>query len=61
MLKMTKLQEIVNRRFIAAIRELVRVRKLQVNTPGVQFNTQINALRENVPYGRCTSLPALIL
>jgi hypothetical protein len=38
-----KWQESANRRFLCAIRELARVRKLQKNnTPGVQFNTQIN-------------------
>jgi hypothetical protein len=38
-----KWQESANRRFLSAIRELARVRKLQKNnTPGVQFNTQIN-------------------
>jgi len=37
-----KWQESVNRRFLSAIRELARVRKLQKNTPAVQFNTQIN-------------------
>ena len=37
-----KWQESANRRFLSAIRELARVRKLQNNSPGVQFNTQIN-------------------
>jgi hypothetical protein len=37
-----KWQESANRRYLSAIRELARVRKLQSNTPGVQFNTQIN-------------------
>jgi hypothetical protein len=46
MLQMTKLQESVNRRFLGAIRELARVRKLQANTPAVQFNTQINVQRD---------------
>ena len=36
-------QEGANRRYLAAIRELARVRKLQSSTPGVQVNnTQIN-------------------
>ena len=35
-------QESANRRFLSATRELARVRKLQKNTPAVQFNTQIN-------------------
>jgi hypothetical protein len=37
-----KWQESANRRFLSAIRELARVRKLQSNTPGIQYNTQIN-------------------
>jgi hypothetical protein len=37
-----KWQESANRRFLSAIRELARVRKLQNKTPTVQFNTQIN-------------------
>ena len=37
-----KWQESANRRFLSAMRELARVRKLQNNTPAVQFNTQIN-------------------
>jgi hypothetical protein len=35
-------QEAANRRYLAAIRELARVRKLQSNMPSVQVNTQIN-------------------
>jgi hypothetical protein len=34
--------ESAHRRYLSAIRELARVRKLQNNTPGVQVNTQIN-------------------
>jgi len=34
--------ESANRRYLSSIRELARVRKLQNNTPSVQFNTQIN-------------------
>jgi hypothetical protein len=34
--------ESYHRRYLASIRELARVRKLQSNTPSVQFNTQIN-------------------
>jgi hypothetical protein len=34
--------ESANRRYLSSIRELARVRKLQNNTPDVQFNTQIN-------------------
>jgi hypothetical protein len=37
-----KWQESASRRFLCAIRELARVRKLQSNTPGIQYNTQIN-------------------
>ena len=37
-----KWQESATRRFLSAIRELARVRKLQTNPPSVQFNTQIN-------------------
>jgi hypothetical protein len=39
-------QETANKRYLAAIRELARLRKLQINTPGVSFNTQINVRRE---------------
>jgi hypothetical protein len=35
-------QESANRRYLAAIRELARARKLQSNTPSVQVNTQVN-------------------
>jgi|SRR5215212_6094151 len=42
LLKTVKMQESAHRRYLAAIRELARVRKLQANTPGIQFNTQIN-------------------
>ena len=45
LLQMAKLQESVNRRYLAAIKTLAQVRKLQANTPGVQFNTQVNVLR----------------
>jgi hypothetical protein len=41
-IKMCKIQESVNRRYLAAIKTLAQVRKLQANTPAVQFNTQIN-------------------
>ena len=41
-LQMVKGQESANRRYLAAIRELARVRKLQVGAPAVQYNTQIN-------------------
>jgi hypothetical protein len=41
-IQMCKIQESANRRYLAAIKTLAQVRKLQANTPGVQFNTQIN-------------------
>jgi len=39
---MSKILESATRRYLAAIQTLARVRKLQSNTPGVQYNTQIN-------------------
>ena len=44
-IQMCKVQESVNRRYLAAIKTLVRVRKLQANMPGIQYNTQINVGR----------------
>ncbi len=41
-LQMSKILESATRRHFAAIQTLARVRKLQNNTPGVQYNTQIN-------------------
>jgi hypothetical protein len=41
-IQMCKIQESVNRRYLAAIKTLAQVRKLQANTPAVQYNTQIN-------------------
>jgi hypothetical protein len=41
-----KWQESANRRYLSAIRELAWVRKLQSNTPGVQYNSQINVSPE---------------
>ena len=35
-----------HRRYLAAIKSLAQVRRLQSNTPGVQFNTQINVSPE---------------
>jgi len=43
-LKMLKWQESANCRYLAAIRELARVRKLQATAPPVQVNTQVNVL-----------------
>jgi hypothetical protein len=45
-LKMLKWQESANSRYLAAIRELARVRKLEAGTPAVQYHTQVNILRE---------------
>jgi hypothetical protein len=39
-----KMQESAHRRYLAAIRELARVRKLQAGAPALQVNTQINIL-----------------
>jgi hypothetical protein len=46
LLQMVKVQESVNRRYLAAIKTLAQVRKLEANTPGIQFNTQINVGRK---------------
>jgi hypothetical protein len=40
----SRILESATRRYLAAIRELARVRKLQTGTP-VQVNTQVNVLR----------------
>ena len=45
MIQMCKIQESTHRRYLAAVKALAQVRKLQANTPGVQFNTQVNVLR----------------
>jgi hypothetical protein len=37
-------QESANARFLAAVRELARVRKLEATAPPVQVNTQVNVL-----------------
>jgi hypothetical protein len=42
LLQMVTIQESAHRRYLAAIRTLAQVRKLQANTPAVQVNTQIN-------------------
>jgi hypothetical protein len=49
MLQMVKLQESAHRRFLASVQTLARVRKLQVNTPGIQVNTQINLTERQDP------------
>ncbi len=38
-------QESANSRFLAAVRELARLRKLQATAPPVQVNTQVNVLQ----------------
>jgi hypothetical protein len=45
LIQMCKIQESTSRRYLAAIKTLAQVRKLQANTPGVQVNTQVNVLR----------------
>jgi hypothetical protein len=42
LLQQSKILESATRRHMQAIQTLARVRKLQANAPGVQFNTQIN-------------------
>lgn len=42
LLQQSKILESATRRHMQAIQTLARVRKLQANTPAVQFNTQIN-------------------
>jgi hypothetical protein len=42
LLQQSKILESATRRHMQAINTLARVRKLQADTPGVQFNTQIN-------------------
>jgi hypothetical protein len=37
-------QESANSRFLAAVRELARLRKLEATAPPVQVNTQVNVL-----------------
>jgi hypothetical protein len=41
LLQMARLHESASRLYLAAIEKLARVRKLQANTPGIQFNTPI--------------------
>ncbi len=45
LLRLVRFQESAQRRFLAAIKTLAQVRKLQANTPGIQLNTQINVGR----------------
>ena len=44
-LQMSRILESATRRYLAAIRELARVRKLEATAPPVQVNTQVNILR----------------
>jgi hypothetical protein len=44
-IQMCKIQENTSRRYLAAIKTLAQVRKLQASKPHVQFNTQVNVLR----------------
>jgi hypothetical protein len=41
---MSKILESATRRYLAAIQTRARVRKLQSNAPGIQYNTQINVV-----------------
>ena len=44
-LQMSRILESATRRYLATIRELARVRKLQAGAPPAQVNTQVNILR----------------
>jgi hypothetical protein len=44
-IQQSRILESATRRYLAAIRELARVRKLQAGTPPVQVNTQVNILQ----------------
>jgi len=44
-IQQSRILESATRRYLAAIRELARVRKLQAGTPPVQVNTQVNVVR----------------
>ena len=46
-LQMLRWQESANRRYLAGIRELARVRKLEAGSPAMQVNTQVNILRSS--------------
>ena len=45
LLQQSRILEGATRRYLAAIRELARVRKLQAGAPPVQVNAQVNILR----------------
>jgi hypothetical protein len=44
-IQQSRILESATRRYLAAIKELARVRKLQAGTPPVQVNTQVNILQ----------------
>jgi hypothetical protein len=44
-IQQSRILESATRRYLASIRELARVRKLQAGTPPVQVNTQVNVVR----------------
>jgi hypothetical protein len=44
-IQQSRIVESATRRYLASIRELARVRKLQVGTPPVQVNTQVNVVQ----------------
>jgi hypothetical protein len=46
LIQQSKILESATRRLMQAIQTLARIRKLLASTPGVQFNTQINVLRD---------------
>jgi hypothetical protein len=45
LIQQSRILDAATRRYLAAIRELARVRKLQATAPPVQVNTQVNVLR----------------
>jgi hypothetical protein len=45
LIQQSRILDAATRRYLAAIRELARVRKLQAAAPPVQVNTQVNVLR----------------
>jgi hypothetical protein len=44
LIQQSRILESATRRYLAAIRELARVRKLEATAPPVQVNTQVNVL-----------------
>ena len=44
-IQQSRIVESATRRYLASLRELARVRKLQASAPPVQVNTQVNVLR----------------